>query len=108
MILVSVRDHKSLYPVHVFLQISNIRNYQIDSQHVVVREGKTAVYHNNTVLVLKRSNVHSDLLQTSQGDDLYFAVLIVFVCVLQVLPPLRSALFFCTRCKGHTALPHGP
>ena len=89
MILVSVRDHKSLYPVHVFLQISNIRNYQIDSQHVVVREGKTAVYHNNTVLVLKRSNVHSDLLQSSQRYHLKSGACIIhFFCPFQVkLPP---------------------
>ena len=37
-ILMSVRDHKALYPVHILLQISYIRNHQIDSQHVVIGE----------------------------------------------------------------------
>ena len=51
--------------VDVILQVGYIRNDQIDSQHVIRRERQTAVHHNNTVLILEGSNVHTNLFQAS-------------------------------------------
>ena len=70
MILMSVGDDKTLYLVDIVLQISHIRDDQIDSQHIICRERQTTVHHNNTVLILEGSNVHTDLLQASQRNDL--------------------------------------
>ena len=70
MILVSVGDHKSLNLGNIFLKIGYIRDDQIDSQHIICRERQTTVHHNNTVLILEGSNVHTDLLQASQRNDL--------------------------------------
>ena len=70
MILMSMSDHEALYLFYIVFQISNIRNYQVYTQHIVLRKGQTAVNYNNTVFVLKGSNVHSNLLQSSKGNYL--------------------------------------
>ena len=70
MILMSVGDHKASDLVNIFLEICDIRNDKIDSQHIIPREGKTTVYYHDIVLVLKCGNIHTDLLQTTQRDDL--------------------------------------
>lgn len=72
MILVSVGDHKSLNLGNIFLKIGYIRDDQIDSQHIILRERKSTVYHYNTVFILKSSDVHSDLFQTAKWYDLKF------------------------------------
>ena len=89
MVLVSVRDHKALHLLDVILQIGDIRNHHVNAQHIVIGEGKSAVHHNNTVLVFEGSNVHTNLLQASQGDDLQpQAAIIHLFCFLQSkLPP---------------------
>ena len=87
MILMSMRDHKSLYLFDIVLQIGNIRNDKINSQHVILREGKTAVYHNNTVLIFKGSNVHTNLFQTAKWDHFQSGTLILFLFFQIYLPP---------------------
>ena len=69
MILVSVCDDKSLHLVNILFQIGSVRNDKIDAEHIVLREGKTAVHDHDTVSVLERSDIHADLLQASQRDD---------------------------------------
>ena len=61
----TVCDKKSLNFVNVVLQIGDIRDDQIDSVHVILRKRQTAVHNNNTVLIFKGSNVHTNLLQSS-------------------------------------------
>ncbi len=70
MILMSVSDHKALYLFRILLQISDVRDHQVNAQHIVCRKCQTTVHHNDTVFVLKGSNVHTDLLQTAQRDNL--------------------------------------
>ena len=65
MVLMSVGDDETFYLVDVILQIGYIRDDQVDSQHVICWERQTAVHHNNTVLILEGSNVHTNLFQTS-------------------------------------------
>ena len=62
MIFMTMGDHKSFYFGYIILQISHIRNDQIDSEHVILRECKPAVYHNDTVFIFESSNIHTDLL----------------------------------------------
>ena len=78
MILMAVGDDKSLHFGRIVLQISDIRDYKIDSQHVILRECQTTVHHNNTVFVLKGSNIHTDLFQTAQRYDTQFSVFLFF------------------------------
>ena len=65
MVLVSMRDHKSFDLVLIVLQISDIGYDKVYAQHIISRKAQTAVHHNNTVFILKGSNVHSNLLKTS-------------------------------------------
>ena len=64
-VLMSMGDHKALYLVNVLLQIGHVRDYQVDAQHIISREGKAAVYDNNAVVKFKGGNVHTDLLQSA-------------------------------------------
>ena len=80
-ILMSVRDHKTLHLVNIVFQVGDIRNYQVNSQHIIAREGKSAVHYNNTVLVLEGRHVHSDLLQASERNNFY---LVVFRVLFQI------------------------
>ena len=93
MVLVSMGDHKALYFVNIVRQIRHVRDHQVNAQHIIAGESQAAVHDDDAVLIFDGSHVHSDLLQTSQGDDLYFAVLIVFVCVLQVLTSIAFCAF---------------
>ena len=78
MILMTVGDNKALHFVDIVFQIGDVRNHQVDSEHVVLRKGQTAVHHNNTVFELKGSYVHSDLLQTAERNDPQFGIVNIF------------------------------
>ena len=69
-VLVTVGDHKSFYFIDVVFEIGRIRDHEVDAEHVVFRKRQTAVHDNDTVLTLKGSYIHADLLKTAQGDDL--------------------------------------
>ena len=62
MILVPMGDHESLYLIGMILQIADIRDHQIDPQHLVLRKRQAAIYHNYTVFILEGSNIKSNLL----------------------------------------------
>ena len=70
MILMPMGDHKSFNLGNIILQISHIRDHQIDTQHIILRESKTAVHYYNAVIIFKSCNIHTDLLKSSQRDDL--------------------------------------
>ena len=70
MVLVTVRDHKSLDLIDIFFEIGRIRDHKVDSEHIVFRKRQTTVHYDNTVLTLESSYIHADLLKTAQGDDL--------------------------------------
>ena len=70
MVLMAVGDHKPLHLGNILLQIGNVRDHKIDTQHVVLRERQAAVYYYYTVSVLECCNIHSDLFQTAQRNDL--------------------------------------
>ena len=109
MILMPMSDHKSLHLGNIFLKVCYIRNDQIDSQHIVLRERKTTVYNYNTVAILKSGNVHSDLLQTAKWYDLKLgccsaagfptgwpaAGLCRFLCVSAVFYSATGCCFLC-------------
>ena len=78
-VLMTMCDHKSLYLAVVLFQIKCIRKHKINTQHVIFREGHTAVNDDDGIPVLDRGNVHSDLLQTAERNDLYTLYLIVFI-----------------------------
>ena len=70
MVLMAVGDHKPLHLGNILLQIGNVRDHKIDTQHVVLRKRQAAVYYYYTVSVFECCNIHSDLFQTAQRNDL--------------------------------------
>ena len=72
MILMTVGDDETFHPICIVLQIGDVRDHQVNSQHIILRKGQAAVHHNNTVLIFKGSNIHADLLQAAQRYDLQF------------------------------------
>ena len=71
MVLMSMSDHKAFDLVQVLFQISHIRNHQINPQHIVRGEGQPAVHHHNMIFIFKSRDIHPDLLQSAQRNDLY-------------------------------------
>ena len=72
MILMSMCDHKTLHLIRIALKVTNIRDYKIDSEHIIFRERQSAIYYNNTVFIFKGSDIHSDLFKASKRNDLKF------------------------------------
>ncbi len=94
MILMSVCNNKPFYLVNVLLQICDVRDNQINSQHVVIRESQAAVHHNNTVFIFKGSNVHADLFEAAQRDNLELTRLIRFQYSVNLHTSSDLCLFF--------------
>ena len=69
-VLVPVGDEDAADLGRVFLQIGEIRDDQIDTGQVVIREGGAAIHNKDILLGLKDSQVLADLAQAAQGNDL--------------------------------------
>ena len=69
MVFVSVRDHKSKNLFLMLLQICYIRNYQIDTEHIVFRKSETAVDNDDFIVIFDGGYINADSLQTSERDD---------------------------------------
>ena len=71
-ILMPMCDHKPLHLIRIALKVTDIRDYKIDSEHIIFRERQSAIYYNNTVFIFKGSDIHSDLFKASKRNDLKF------------------------------------
>ena len=74
MVLMAMGNHKALHLMNLGLDVADIRNNQINSQHIICREGQSAVHDNHGILCLNGSDVHTDLIQSAQGDYLHRAL----------------------------------
>ena len=75
-VLMSVGDDEALDLRHVALQIGDVRDDQVDPQHIVGWKSQTAVHDDDAVITLKRGNVHADLIESAERNDLNTAVLL--------------------------------
>ena len=108
MVLMSVGNDKAFYLVQIVFQICGVRDNKVNTQHIILRKGQTAVHHNDTVFVLKGSNVHTDLLQAAQRDDFQLGS----CCILFFLQSIylhakadRNTPFRCFRPVFHEHFP---
>ena len=69
MILMPVGNDKALDLVNIFFQICDVRDDQVDAEHIILGERQAAVDDNNAVIILESGDVHTDLFQTAQGYD---------------------------------------
>ena len=90
MVLMSVRDDESLHLAVILGQVGHIGDHEVNSEHIILGESKSAIYHNNAVPVFERSHIHSDLLQASERNDLQ--LLIIYFFLIQINPPFPSHL----------------
>ena len=72
MILVSVSQNKPLYFLSVVYQIRNVRNDEIDSEHIVAREAESAIDDYDIIAVFENREVFCDLAETSQCKHFQF------------------------------------
>ena len=87
----TVGDDKALHLVNIVRKVSNIRDHEVDPQHIILRKSQTAVHNNNTVFIAKGSNVHPNLLESAKRYDLQLGMVILFFLVIQ-----KSLLHFIT------------
>ena len=78
MILMSVRDHKTLYFFDIVREVCDIGHYKVDTEHVILRECYSAINDHDSILVLDGRNVHPDLLKSAERDDFDFILFFHF------------------------------
>ena len=88
MVLVTVGNDDAANLVLVALHIGEIRNDNIHTGHIHIRECQTAVQNEHVIAALKHGHVLSDLVQTTQRNDTYrcplLAVLPCRLCIVVV------------------------
>lgn len=65
MILMSVGYDDSAYPVRVALDIGEIGKHEVDSEHILIRERKSAVDKEHILAVLKQSHIFAHFIQAA-------------------------------------------
>ena len=80
-VFVAVRDEEAEDVVAALTQVADVGQHEVDAEHVVAREGETAVDDDDLAVVFDRGHVLADLPHASQGDDLQgFGGQLVSVC----------------------------
>ena len=70
-VLVPVGDKKTLDAVLVLQHVGEIRDDQVDAEHVAVREHRTAVHQDHIALALVQGNVLAHFAQAAQRADVH-------------------------------------
>ena len=65
MVLMSVGYDDSAYPVRVALDICEIGKHEVDSEHILIRERKSAVDKEHILAVLKQSHILAHFIQAA-------------------------------------------
>jgi len=81
-VLVSVGDENATDAVPVVLQIGDVRNDQVNTQHVRFWEHDAGVYDNDVLAILQGHHVLADLAQAAQGNYAKWLVGHVYLCTL--------------------------
>ena len=68
-ILVPVRNQIRAHALPVSLQIGDVGNHKVNTEHIRPREDRAAVHHNDVVAKLEGRHVFADLAQSAQRDN---------------------------------------
>ena len=68
MVLVTVGDEQALDAVPVLEHVGEVRDDQIDTEHIGIREHKAAVNEDHVALALIQRNVLADLAEAPSGQ----------------------------------------
>ena len=74
MVLVAVCDNDTAEAVFVLLKIGEVRYYQINARHVLVRECKSAVNDEHIVAALVNVEVLADLVKSAERRELHGSI----------------------------------
>ena len=70
MVLVAMRQHDGLDLVTVLEEIRDVRNDEVDAEHVLLREHQPRIDEQDLVLVTHDRHVLSDFAKAAERDDL--------------------------------------
>ena len=74
MVLVAVGDNDTAEAVLVLLKIGEVRYYQINARHVLVRECKSAVNDEHIIAALVNVEVLADLVKSAERRELHGSI----------------------------------
>ena len=64
-----VREHDAAHTLLVLPEVSDVRDDEIDAEHLLVGEHETGVDHDDVVALLDRHHVLPDLADSAERDD---------------------------------------
>ena len=94
-VLMSVRDDNTANLVLVTAQVGNVRNDQVDAQHLIIRERQTAVDDKDVLSVLNHRHVLTDLIESAERYNFQFFLHkfeITFLCIRLSAVPLQMGV----------------
>ena len=74
MIFVAVCEHDGLDLVAVLEEIRDIRNHEIDAEHILLREHETGINEQDLILIADDRHILANLSQTAERNDLQFLI----------------------------------
>ena len=106
-VLVTVGQHNAPDLVLIGFQIRDIGNYQVDAQHILIGKAESAVDDDDIVGIFHDGQVFTDLVQSAEGNDAYFAFFFFWhkisfsFCYFSRLYVVRSGIYrsFRRRCE---------
>ena len=79
-IFVAVREHDALDAVTVLQEIGDVRDDEVDAEHVLRREHQSCVDDEDVVAEAKNRHVLADFPESAQGDDLQLFRVAGMIC----------------------------
>ena len=74
MILMAVREHDGLDLVAVLEEIRDIRNHEIDAEHILLGEHQAGINEQDLILIADDRHILANLSQTAERNDLQFLI----------------------------------
>ena len=79
MVFMSVRDDKALQLMYLRLDIGDVGDDKVNAQHISARKRQAAIHDNHRVFRFNGGNIHSNLIQSSERNNLHGTVETVFL-----------------------------
>jgi len=61
-------NNDALYSTFVILQIGNVRDHKVYSQHLLIGEHQSAVYYEDIIPIFEDKHILSDFTQATKGN----------------------------------------
>ena len=98
MVLVPVRQQDAADLLFIFFEVGDVRDNEINAEHILIGECDAAVHHDDVVAVLDHGHVLADLMQTAERGD---ADLAGRLCATLAALALRRLRGLCDLRRNH-------